>query len=201
MVEQSFDNVTRLLALFLSVMVPSLAVALEQPAGCAENASADTGQPVLFARGPLMWGLSTRPITYGQKLLVLLWSYNPSEEPLSVATCDDIDFFWLREIEVVDSAGDQVASRAKAKRRAQEAGKGCSHPHGPLGLLTEFCQLPYPRTPVYTATSRRPNANFARDLNEYYLLPPGRYFLAPTRKEKPGQSSSATVHQRGQTAV
>lgn len=151
MVEQSFDNVTRLLALFLSVMVPSLAVALEQPAGCAENASADTGQPVLFARGPLMWGLSTRPITYGQKLLVLLWSYNPSEEPLSVATCDDIDFFWLREIEVVDSAGDQVASRAEEKRRAQEAlrAKGVLIPMDRWDCLRNFANY---HTPAHLFT-------------------------------------------------
>ena len=148
-----------------------------------DNASADTRQPVMFQRGPLRWGLSTRPIAYGQKLLVLLWLYNPSEVPLPVATCTDIDFFWLKEIHVVHSAGKHVASRIQ-ERRAEETRRALANglpiQNEAGGCFRNFAITIPPHARLHGSFSR-PQHDFARDLNEYYFLPPGRYFLAPKK--------------------
>jgi hypothetical protein len=135
-----------------SLIIPLPCVADERPPReCELNASADTGQPVMFPRGRLLWGLSTKPVTLGQKLPVMLWIYNPTDEPLYVTTCGDIEVFWQVEIHVFDSTGKRVESRAEGKRRAEEErSKVDGRP-----LPQEMClrniaiNLACPRTPVY----------------------------------------------------
>ena len=65
----------------------------------------------MFQRGRLKWGLSARPITFGQKLQVVLWIYNPSEVSVPVWTCMEIDHFWIQEIQMVNSAGMRILSQ------------------------------------------------------------------------------------------
>jgi hypothetical protein len=111
--ENRSAKLARILACFLAgLLTTSFGTAQEKRnSECAEDLSADTGQPVMFQHGPLTWGLSTRPIMYGQKLLVLLWIHNPTDKPLSVATCGNIDYFWAYEIEVLDSHNGQACAQ------------------------------------------------------------------------------------------
>jgi|SRR5579872_3198578 len=175
----------------LAVLVAtSLVLADEESNAWTEKASADTGQPIMFQRGRLIWGLSTRPVTVGETLFVLLWIYNPSDEPQSVMSCMDIDWFWARDIEILDSAGKHVASRAE-ERRAEEARKS----NGPVPRLMEVCTRNFPITiPPKTClhgSFARPEYDFARDLNYFYALPAGRYSLVPIVQKRTGQISRA----------
>jgi hypothetical protein len=168
--------------------------ASERPEGCATTP--DTGQPILFQRGHLIWGLSTRPVSLGDKLPVLLWFYNPSEAPLSVMTCGDIDHFWSREIEVFDSTDKRVLSRAEEKRLAEEKrNPGVFLPEQPFRCWLNFAITVPPRTCLHGSFSA-PEYDFARDLNSYYQLPPGRYSLVPISIGKPQQASGRETVQR-----
>lgn len=172
-------------------MVSSLAVADSQANGCAENASADTGQPVMFQHGSLTWGLSTRPVRYGEKLLVLLWLYNPTDTPLSVMTCAGIDYFWSHEIAVLDSAGNQVLSRAEERLLAEKK-------RNPASLFSDefVCFRNFPITvPPHSCLQgsfSKPQYDFARDFNRYYSLPPGQYSLVPMKKSQEQNSRAGT---------
>jgi hypothetical protein len=173
--EDRSAKLARILAYFLAgLLTTSFGSAQEKRnSECAEDLSADTGQPVMFQHGPLTWGLSTRPIMYGQKLLVLLWIHNPTDKPLSVATCGNIDYFWAYEIEVLDSAGKHVPSLAEEKRKRD------GNLHEIWGCTGNIIFSVPPHVCLH-GTFSKPESDFARDLNEYYSLPPGRYSLAPT---------------------
>jgi hypothetical protein len=162
----------------------------QQRGGCDEEVSADTGQPVFFRRGSLTSGLSARASTYGQKFLVVLWIYNPSEQPRSVESCGDIDHFWQREIEVLDLAGNQVPSRAEEKRMAEQR----RNP-GHVFEVPFRCWLNYPidvppHSCVHGSLSK-PDHDFVRDLNGYYSLAPGRYALM-TKKNAESERGTST---------
>jgi len=160
--------------------------------GCAT--SADTGQPILFQRGHLIWGLSTKPASLGDKLVVVLWLYNPSESPSSVMTCSDIDHFWLREIELFDSAGKRILSRVEETRIAEEKqNPGAFAPDG-FQCFRNFAITIPARTCLHGSFSD-PQYDFARDLNTYYTLPPGRYSLMPISKGEPEQASGRKTQQ------
>lgn len=166
-----------------SLSISSLGVADEQPPRqCEQDASADTGQPVMLQRGRLIWGLSTKPTTFGQKLPVVLWLYNPTDEPLYVGTCDDIDFFWLREIQVFDSAGKRVEGRAEKRWAEEERSRGDARPllREPFECFRNFTITVLSQACLHGSFSTN-KYDFVRDLNDYYLLPPGRYSLVPTK--------------------
>jgi hypothetical protein len=193
MVDQISRKLSRLAPLFVCALIAySPGHANAQHEGCA--ASADAGQPILFQRGHLTWGLSTRPARPGEKLLVLLWFYNPSDAPESVINCGDIDHFWSLEIEVFDSAGKRVLSRAEEKRLAEEKrNPGAFVPEAPFRCWRNFGITIPPRTCLRGSFSA-PGDDFARDLNDYYLLPPGSYSLAPIKdRETENASGSSTV--------
>ena len=148
--------------------------------GCEE--SADTGHPVMFQRGRLTWGLSTRPVTYGQKILVVLWIYNPSDTPLSVQSCGDIDYFWRYEMRIVDSAGNLVLSRAEQKELEERLRSPRSFLERPFRCwLNETIPVP-PHACIHGSFSK-PDSNFTGDLNQLYVLPPGRYSLVSVKYE------------------
>ena len=191
MTDQLSRNLSRLAPFFLCALI-GYSQADKQYEGCA--ASADTEQPILFQRGHLIWGLSTRPASPGEKLLVVLWFYNPSESPLSVMTCGDIDYFWSREIEVFDSAGQRVMSRAEERRLAEEKRNPGGFLPEPFQCFRNFPITVPPRTCVHGKFSE-PEHDFARDLNSYYLLPPGRYSLVSTSKREPERASGRKTDQ------
>jgi hypothetical protein len=195
MADQFSRKLSRLVPFFLYTLIAySPGQANEQSQGCA--ASADTGQPILFQRGQLIWGLATRPASPSEKLLVVLWLHNPSEAPLSVMTCADIDHFWSREIEVYDSAGKRVLSRAEERRLAEEKRNPASFvPEDPFQCFRNFPISIPPRTCLHGSLSA-PEYDFARDLNIYYLLPPGRYSLVPISKGEPERASGRRTEQR-----
>jgi hypothetical protein len=160
-----------------------LAVAAEDRSPCSAMISPDTGQPVMFTRGPLTWGWSTKPAAYGQNLFVLLWIYNPTEEPLAVLTCEDIDHF-------LDAAGKPVLSLDAEKRRRDQAA-------GNVSLEVWACAMNMLFTvPPHTClhgTFSKPEYVFARDLSKYYSLQPGRYSLMVLRNQTPAAGSRTST--------
>src|SRR4029077_18367957 len=89
-----------------------------------EEVSRDTGEPVIFWRGPVTWALSTNAVSYGEPIPVLLWLYNSTDEPQSVMTCQNIDWFWLSDINIFDSAGHRVPSLAEQQEpKLQDSGR------------------------------------------------------------------------------
>jgi hypothetical protein len=194
MADKFSRKLQRLVPFFLCTLIAYSPVqADDQREGCA--ASADTGQPILFRRGHLIWGLSTRPVSPGEKLLVVLWLYNPSEAPISVMTCADIDHFWSREIEVFDSAGKRILSRTEERRLAEEKrNPGGFLPEEPFQCWRNFDIAIPPRTCLHGSFSA-PEDDFARNLNNYYLLPPGRYSLVPIKKREAERASGGSTEQ------
>jgi hypothetical protein len=117
---------------------------------------------------------------YGEPLTIVLWIYNPSEEPLWVTDCGDIDFFWDREIEVLDSAGNRVLSRREDAELADKR-------RDPNALGTPFrCWLNFriavPPHACLHGSFSKPDNDFTRNLNHYYMLPAGQYSLSPAKK-------------------
>jgi hypothetical protein len=167
-----------------------LAVVAEDRSACSAMISPDTGQPVMFTRGPLTWGLSTKPVAYGQKLLVLLWIYNPTEEPLPVLTCSDIDHFWAREIEILDSAGEHIPSLEEEKRRRDQ---DTGHFSPEVWSCARNMLFTVPPHACLHGTFSKPEYDFARDLNKYYSLQPGRYSLILLKNQTPAASSRTST--------
>ena len=196
MADQFSRKLSRLVPIVLStLMAYSPAQTNEQPEGCV--ASADTGQPIWFQRGPLSWGPSTRPASTGEKVLVVLWFDNPSDTPQSVMTCGDIDYFWVREIEVLDSAGKRVVSRAEEERLAEEKRNpgGGSRFEMPWVCFRNIT-IPIPARTCLHGSFGAPQHDFTRDLSSYYALPPGRYSLVPISAGEPEPSSPRRIEQR-----
>ena len=149
------------------------------PKEWVEQISADTDRPVVFRRGPVTWGLSTKPVSYGEPLPVLLWLYNSTDEPQSVMTCQGIDWFWLSEINVFDSAGHRVLSNAEQEDR--KAGR--SENARIFVCARNFPINIQPHTVVHGSFSKIEH-DFARDLQSHYSLPPGRYFIVPSQENQ-----------------
>lgn len=152
------------------------------PEKCRETISEDTGRPVMFpSGGGLVWGLSTRPASYGDKLLAVLWLYNATDKPLPVWTCMGIDAFWAEKIDVFDAVGHRILSRGEQKDREQHGASGdafysrivCSR-NFPIDIPPHAC---------VHGTFSQPAYDFARDLQSYYDLPPGKYLLVPRSVE------------------
>jgi hypothetical protein len=137
--------------------------------------------------------LSTKPVLYGEKLLVLLWIYNPSDAPQSVMTCAAIDYFWAREIAIFDSAGNRVLSRVEEERLAEKKRNPASFLPEVFACLRNF-PITVPPYACFHGSFSNPQHDFARNLNEYYSLPPGRYSLAPM-KERPEQITRTSIEQ------
>jgi len=175
----------------------------EQPEGCV--ASADTGQPVWFQRGHLLWGLSTRPASAGEKIPVVLWFDNPSDTQQFVTTCTDIDYFWVGGIELLDSAAKPVLSRAEEEWLAK--GKPGGGSWFPYGACFSNGSIPIPprtclhgsfaASSIMLATGGVVSSYFfTKDLSSYYALPPGRYSLVPISTGEPEPPLGRTIERR-----
>jgi len=160
-----------------------LAAADPVPRQCASGVSADTGQPVMFPRhGELSWGISTKPVHYGEPVSILLWLDNPTDKPQPVRTCMDIDYFWATDIDVFDSIGNRVLSRKedknnKAGNAGMELGFSCTR-NFPVDIPAHTCAHGTFSSLAY---------DFSRDLSRYYELSPGRYFVVPAERTRGGK--------------
>jgi hypothetical protein len=148
------------------------------PGECTRDLSADTGTPVIFrSEEGLVWGISTKGVTYGEIVPALLWICNTTETPKPVMTCAGIDWFWLLGIDVFDSSGRRVLSVAEEKEKKLKQ-------NGQVNVLSCTRNFPIdipPHTSIHGSFSR-PNYDFMRDLRTYYSLPPGRYFVVPSKR-------------------
>jgi hypothetical protein len=165
------------------------------PKECAANLSADTGRPVMMfpSRSALTWGLSSRTVTYGEPVSVLLWLFNPTDEAQPVWTCMEIDQFWVSGIDVFDSSGHRVLTREEEKNKELAA----SGKNMPLSACMFSCTRNFtidiaPHSCAHTTFSA-PAYDFARDLRTYYSLPPGRYRLVPAEREQECMPVSRTL--------
>jgi hypothetical protein len=154
------------------------------PKECATAASADTGQPTMLpSRGVVTWGLSTKEVTYGNPVTVLLWLYNPTDQPQSVWTCQDIDWFWLGGIDVFDGSDHRVLTRGEVKQNEQSSAGGTMLPACVFACTRNFPIEIAPHSCAHTTFSK-PAYDFARDLATYYSLPPGHYFLVRAERDQ-----------------
>jgi hypothetical protein len=194
MADQGSRKPTWLVRLSLCTLIAcSPAQAADYIEGC--TASPDTGQPVWFQRGPLIWGLSTRPASPGQDLRVVLWIHNPSNAPLSVMSCGDIYHFWTRETQILDSTGNRVLTRSEQKRlEAEKENPGSTLPAPFRCWLNYDISIPA-RSCLHGSFSSTPPSDFIWDLNGSYVLPPGRYSLVPFNEKEPEQSAGSIMRQ------
>jgi len=148
------------------------------PKECRDSVSADTGRPVMLpSGGALTWGLSTKPMPFGEAVPVLLWFYNPTDKPQPVWTCQDIDWFWQDGIDVFDSSGHRLLSRAEEeikKTPGSEIIRACTR-NFPIDIPPRSCAH---------GSFSKPEYDFERDLQRYYSLPPGRYLIVPAERTK-----------------
>jgi hypothetical protein len=167
-----------------------IAAAEPLPKEFAAEISADTGQPVIFGRGPVTWGLSTKDVSYGEPIPVLLWLYNSTDEPQPVMRCQDIDCFWLSDINLFDSTGHRVLSIAEQKEpKLRDSGRvRISSYHLPIYIP--------PHTLVHGRFSKQDH-DFARDLQSYYSLPPGRYLIVSSETDQGGNTKTPSNRQNG----
>jgi hypothetical protein len=143
------------------------------PQECAKEVADDTGEPTTFPfDGPLQWGISTRPARSGSPLVVLLWIANSTEKLERVATCSDIDRFWLFAIDVVHESGHVVPWRGGKVRNTEDDGLFC---------FRNFAITIAPHTCRHTTFTEH-EFDFSRDLQTIYDLPPGKYFIVPRVK-------------------
>jgi hypothetical protein len=204
MADQFSRNLSRLVPIVLStLMAYSPAQTNEQPEGCV--ASADTGQPIWFQRGHLLWGLSTRPAGAGEKIPVVLWFHNPSDTQQFVMTCSDIDYFWARTIEVFDSAGKHVLSRTEEEKLAEEkqnSGSGSRFDMPWVCFANAGIPIP-PHTCLHGSFAGppshftgQPSSFLTEDLSSYYALPPGRYSVVPISAGESEPPLGRTIERR-----
>src|SRR5579863_9704052 len=72
----------------------------------------------------LIWGISAQSTSYRGPVPLLLWVCNVTDEPQPVATCADIDRFWVQGIEVFDSLGHRVPTIVEeTEKRLRSSGK------------------------------------------------------------------------------
>ena len=163
------------------------------PKECAANLSADTGRPVMFPpRGALTWGLSSRAVSYGEPDSVLLWLFNPKDKPQPVWTCMDIGQFWLSGIDVFDSSGHRVLTRAEEKDKGFPGLKDVNLYSCLVSCARNFTIDIAPHSCAHTTFSASAY-DFARDLRNYYSLPPGRYRIVPAEREQACKPVSRTL--------
>jgi hypothetical protein len=167
-----------------------IAAAEPLPKEFLEEVSADTGEPVIFGRGSITWGLSTKAVSYGEPIPVLLWLYNSTDEPQPVMRCQDIDCFWFSDINLFDSAGHRVLSIAEQKEpKLRDSGRvRISSYHLPIYIP--------PHTLMHGRFSKQ-DPNFARDLQSYYSLPPGQYLIVPSQSDQDGNMKTPSDRQNG----
>lgn len=181
------------LALRLGIFLSFAAFALSQtpsapplPKEMAEQVSEDTGRPVIldYQRGPLIWGLSTKRVAYGQPIPLLLWLYNPTDKPAGVATCSDIGFFWTFRMSVFDSSGERVLSREE-QRMLSDLQKP---PAEPRFTIVPVCARNFsiyiPPHTIRHGNFSTLEFDFSWDLREHYSLSPGRYVIVASELDQ-----------------
>lgn len=154
------------------------------PKDCAHEISPDTGTPVMLrSPGDLEWGISSKPVHYGEPVSVLLWLNNSTDRVRSVMTCMNIDYFWTEGIDVFDSVGHRVLSRSEEKMRGK--------PHvESLFVCTRNFPIEIPAHSCMHGTFSGLTYDFSRDLRSYYELPPGRYYILPKAARADGGAPS-----------
>jgi hypothetical protein len=109
-----------------------------------------------------------------------------------VATCADIDRFWLQGIEIFDSFGHSVPTIAEeTDKKLRESGK--PFPNACFFRCTRNFAIYIPAHTTMHGSFSEPDYDFARDLRIYYSLAPGKYFIVPAERGEDCKSIRATL--------
>jgi len=150
---------------------------------CADGASTDAGQPVLFSHwGDLSLSVSTRPAPYGEPIPLLLWFENPTDTTIGVWQCTGIANFLYGGFDIFDSAGHRILSRDD--HHLKDAGVDsdgfrfspmCSG-QTPIPIPAHSCiHGTFPS--ILKDAWSSPENLLRADLSRVYDLPPGRYYM------------------------
>ena len=160
-----------------------VAAANPVPQECGKDVTNDTRESVVFKRGEMMWGLSGGEGRVGA-VPISLWFYNPTDKPQPLWTCESIDWFWILGIQVFDSEGHRVLSKAEVREREQREKipnmLGCVMACS-ANMLFEI----KPHTCSYKGTITSGN-DAGRNLTSLYDLTPGKYYVMPYEMKHTG---------------
>ena len=164
---------------------PDIHATVPIPAECNKPELLAFGQPKMIrSSGQLQFGLSmaTSDFLAGQPVPLFVWVDNPTDEPLSVMTCMDLDYFKAHEFDLYDAYGHRVLSKSQVKIQQQ-----CkTRPE--LGDIYKAwsCTRNFPiAIPPHTCVTAK-TYDFSATLTQNYDLPAGEYTVRPRRsQEKP----------------
>ena len=143
------------------------------PKECEKEVSADTGRPVMFPKhSDLLWGVSTKPATWGEPVPVLLWLHNPTDTPQPVMTCSGIEWFWALGIDVFEASGQRVLSVGEEKDKKKPDMQG-------VLMCTRNFAINIPPHACIHGNFSTLSYDFSTNLEGHYSLPPGRYMIVP----------------------
>lgn len=144
------------------------------PSDCDKPDLLVLGRPSMIpSTGAVKWGLSLASPTFvkGEPIPLHLWLDNSSDDPASVMTCGDLDYFKARGFDLYDAYGHRVLRKREAALRekcskepniaAMESGWGCTR-NFPIQIPANTCL-------------NGDNYDFTAQLQRDYDLPPGEY--------------------------
>jgi hypothetical protein len=153
--------------------------AISVPSGCTADVSMDTGRPVMFRSvGGLAWGLSTKPIPYGEAVPVILWVCNTTDAPKDIMTCSDIARFWRGGIDLFDSSGHRVLNQEEENQKKLRESGGAPVSIGSGMPCIDSAINILPHSSIHGSFSKSDYLS----LRAPYSPPPGRYFIVPSER-------------------
>jgi hypothetical protein len=162
----------------------------------------DCNKPDLLVRGypsmipsesALKWGisLSSRTFVRGQPIPLHLWLDNSSDEPASVWTCQDLDYFKARGFDLYDAYGHRVLRKAEASLQEKCAAKDPATVHIRTGWM---CTRNFPiQIPSHSCVNGD-SYDFTAELQQSYDLPPGEYTVHVRTGVKEESANPCDMH-------
>ena len=160
------------------------------PEQCALSITPDTGQPIFpFSGNRSNWGISTTPTAYGQPVPLMIWIDNPTDQPVPVFTCRDLEYFAATAFDVFDSAGHRILDQPEA----QAAQTNSSIPTTRAFACTRNFAINIPAHTCAHGNFSAPSYDFVKDLSRFYSLSPGTFSIAPSARTADGAPISRTL--------
>ncbi|HEY4379686.1 MAG TPA: hypothetical protein VGN01_05030 [Acidobacteriaceae bacterium] len=155
------------------------------PEQCAQDITPDTGQPIFpFSGSRSNWGISTQPAAFGQPVPLIIWIDNPTDQPLPVTTCNNLDYFFIYSIDIYDISGHRVHDKQQ-----ETTAHATSAPERPFSCTSNMTFT----IPAHTCSHGNFSQRVFRDLTTRYTLPPGRYSIAPSTRTPNNNTAPITL--------
>ncbi len=157
------------------------------PADCDKPELLARGRPSMIpSTGAIAWGLSLASHTFikGEPIPLNLWLENSSNDPASVMTCMNLDYFKAQGFDLYDAYGHRVLRKGEAMLREK-----CAHdPNAARINMGWTCARNFPiQIPAHTCVNGE-SYDFTAQLERDYDLPPGEYtvHVRTSPNEPPG---------------